>query len=72
MSYHEHPRALRLEIDREADALMFYSGSEAYSVACRRAAEASSDEMAKAWSGVAAAIGRRTGMRRSLLGYLLH
>jgi hypothetical protein len=72
MSYHEHPRALRLEIGREADALMFYSGPEAYSVACQRAAEASSDEMAKAWSGVAAAIGRKTGRRRSLLGYLLH
>jgi hypothetical protein len=72
MSYHEHSRGLRLEIGREADALMFYAGAEAYSLACQRAEEASSDGMAKAWSGVAATIGRRTGMRRSLLGYLLH
>ena len=52
MSYHEHPRALRLEIDREATALMFDLGAQAYSVACRRAEEASSDEMAQGWSGV--------------------
>ena len=71
MSGHEHAR-LRLEIGREADALMFYAGSQAYSVACQRAEEASSAEMAKAWSGVAATIGRRTGMRRSLLDYLIH
>lgn len=71
MSNHEHPR-LRLEIDHEADALMFYAGAEAYSVACQRAEEASSDEMAKAWSGVAATIGRKTGKRSSLLAYLLH
>jgi hypothetical protein len=72
MSYHEHSKGLRLEIRREADALMFYAGAEAYSVACQRAEEASSGDMAKAWSGVAGTIGRRTGMRRSLLGYLLH
>jgi len=72
MSYHEHPRALRLEIDREATALMFDLGAQAYSVACRRAEEASSDEMAQGWSGVAAAIERRTAKRPSLLAYLLH
>jgi hypothetical protein len=72
MSYHEHPRALRLEVGREADALMLYAGAEAYSVACQRAEEASSDEMAKAWSGVAAAIGRRTAKHWPLLSYLLH
>jgi len=71
MSGHDHSR-LRLEIGREADALMSYAGPRAYSVACQRAEEASSAEMAKAWSGVAAAIGRRTGMRRSLLDYLIH
>ena len=71
MSNHEQPR-LRLEIDHEADALMFYAGAEAYSVACQRAEEASSDEMAKAWSGVAATIGRKTAKRPSLLAYLLH
>jgi hypothetical protein len=70
MSHQEHPR-LRLEIEHEADALMLNLGAEAYLVACRRAEEASSDEMAKGWSGVAAAIGRRTGKRRPLLSYLL-
>jgi hypothetical protein len=72
MSYHEHSRGLRLEIGREADALMFYAGAEAYSVACQRAEEASSGDMAKAWSGVAATIGRRTAKHRPLLSYLLH
>ncbi len=72
MSYHEHPRALRLEIDHEANALMFEFGAEAHSAARRRAEEASSDEMAKAWSGVAVAIDRRTAKRPSLLTYLLH
>jgi hypothetical protein len=72
MSYHEHPRALGLEIGREAEALMLYLGPEAYSVARRRAEEASSDEMAKAWTGVAAAIGRRTRKRRPLLSYFFH
>ena len=71
MSGYDHPK-LRIEVGREADALMFYAGSRAYSVACQRAEEASSAEMAKAWSGVAAVIGRRTGMRRSLLDYLIH
>lgn len=72
MSYHEHPGALRLEIDHEADALIFYAGAEAYSMARQRAEESSSDEMAKAWTGVAAAIGRRAAKRRPLLSYLLH
>ena len=71
MSAHDHPK-WRLEIGREADALMFYAGPQAYLVACQRAEEASSAEMAKAWSGVAAAIGRRTGTRRSVLDYLIH
>jgi hypothetical protein len=71
MSYHEQPR-LRLEIDREANALMFDLGAEAYSVACQRAEEASSDEMARAWTGVAALIERRTAKRSSLLSYLIH
>jgi hypothetical protein len=71
MSYHEHPK-LRFEIDHEAEALMLNLGAGAYSVACQRAEEASSDEMAKGWSGVAAAIGRRTAKRRPVLAYLLH
>jgi hypothetical protein len=51
---------------------MLNLGAEAYSVARQRAAEASSDEMAKGWSGVAATIGRRMGKRRPLMSYLLH
>ena len=47
-------------------------GAQAYWVARRRAEEASSDEMAKGWTGVAAAIERRTAKRSSLLSYLLH
>lgn len=71
MSYHEHPR-LRFEIDREAEALMLNLGAEAYSAARQRAEEASSDEMARGWSGVAATIGRRMRKRRPVLAYLLH
>jgi len=71
MLYHEYPRKLRLEIDREANAMMLNLGAEALSVARQRAEEASSDEMARAWIGVAAAIGRRTAKRRPLLAYLL-
>ena len=72
MSHHQHQKALRLEIDREANALMTPVGAQAYWVARRRAEEASSDEMAKGWTGVAAAIERRTAKRTSLLTYLLH
>jgi hypothetical protein len=72
MAHHQHQRALRLEIDREAKALMSAVGPQAYWVARRRAEEASSDEMAKGWSGVAAAIERRIAKRASLLSYLLH
>ena len=72
MSHHQHQRALRLEIDREAKALMSSVGAQAYWVARRRAEESSSDEMAKGWTGVAAAIEGRTAKRSSLLSYLLH
>jgi len=58
MLYRERPRGLRLEIEREANALMSSSGAKAYSVACQRAKEARSDEMAEDWSRVAAAISR--------------
>jgi hypothetical protein len=71
-SHHQHQRALRLEIDHEAKALMMAVGPQAYWVARRRAEEASSDEMAKGWTGVAAVIERRTAKRTSLLSYLLH
>ena len=63
---------MRLEIDHEAKALMLAVGAQAYWVARRRAEEASSDEMAKGWTGVAAVIERRTAKRTSLLSYLLH
>jgi hypothetical protein len=63
MLYRERPRGLRLEIELEANALMLSSGAKAYSVACQRAEEASSDEMANDWSGVAVAISRRMGKR---------
>jgi hypothetical protein len=72
MSHHQHQKALRLEIDHEAKALITAVGAQAYWVARRRAEEASSDEMAKGWTGVAAAIERRTAKRTSLLSYLLH
>ena len=72
MSHHAHQGALRLQIDREASALMIALGPQAYWAARRRAEESSSDEMAKGWSGVAAAIERRTAKRASLLSYLLH
>jgi hypothetical protein len=72
MSHHAHQKALRLEIDHEAKALMLAVGAQAYWVARRRAEESSSDEMAKGWTGVAAVIERRTAKRTSLLSYLLH
>lgn len=67
MLYRERQRGLRLEIELEADALITNSGADAYSTACRRAIEASSDEMVDDWSRVAAAIGRRKakGLSRS-------
>jgi len=72
MSHHAHQRALRIEVDREANALIAALGPQAYWAARRRAEEASSDEMAKGWSGVAALIERRTTKRSTLLSYLLH
>jgi hypothetical protein len=71
-SHHQHQKALRLEIDHEAKALIMAVGAQAYWVARRRAKESSSDEMARGWTGVAAAIERRTAKRTSLLSYLLH
>jgi hypothetical protein len=66
----ERPRGVRLGIDVEADALLSTSGMQAYSIALKRAEEASSDEMARDWSVVAAAIARRSGRRSSLLDAL--
>jgi hypothetical protein len=63
MLYRQRPQGLRLGIDLEAEALMSTSGGEAYWIARRRAEEASSQEMAKDWSGVANAIARMGGKR---------
>jgi hypothetical protein len=64
MSHHE-PRALRLAVDLEAEALMSAFGHEAYAVACQRAEEASSDALAMDWRGVASRIARRSARRFS-------
>jgi hypothetical protein len=69
MLQRERPRGVRLGIDVEADALLSTSGMQAYSIALKRAEEASSDEMARDWS-VAATIARRSGRRSSLLDAL--
>ena len=66
----ERPRGVRLGIDVEADALLSTSGLQAYSIAFKRAEEASNDDMAGDWSVVAATIARRSGRRASLLDAL--
>ena len=71
MPHRQRPRGLRLGIDLEANALISTSGPEAYWVALRRAEEASSDEIARDWSGVAVAIARKT-QRRSLFSSMFH
>ena len=68
----QQPRGLQFGIDWEAKALMSSLGGEAYWVARQRAEEASSEEMAKGWSIVAATIARKTGRRRSLLATMFH
>jgi hypothetical protein len=67
MLQRERPRKARLGIDLEADALLSVSGAQAYSIALKRAEEASSDEMARDWSLVAATVARKSGVRSSLL-----
>ena len=57
------PQGLRLEIHLEAETLMSNSGVDAFSIASRRAQEASSEQMERDWSRVAATIARRTGKR---------
>ena len=47
-------------------------GAEGYWVALRRAEEASSEEMARDWSGVANVIARRTRKAHSLPATVLH
>ncbi len=72
MLYRERPRGLRLEVGRQPNALMLNNGADAYSIACQRAKEASSEDMANDWTRVAATIGRKTGKRPSLLAYVFH
>ena len=70
MSKGERQRAVRLGIDFEADALLSMSGVQAYSIALKRAEEASSEEMARDWSVVAVTVARKSGVRSSLLDAL--
>ena len=63
MSNGKRSQALRIATAYEAEALISSAGAETYWVARRRAEEASSDEIARDWSGVAAAIARKTGKR---------
>jgi len=72
MLYRQRHRGLRLGINLEAEALISNSGGEAYWVARRRAAEASSEDMARDWSVVAAAIARKMGKRPSLFATMFH
>jgi hypothetical protein len=68
----QQSRGLQLGIDWEAKALLSSLGGEAYRVARQRAEEASSDDIARGWSVVAAQIARKTGQRRSLLATMFH
>ena len=63
MSHRQRARELRLGINIEAEALICDLGDEAYSVAHQRALEASSDAMARDWTGVAVAIARKARKR---------
>jgi hypothetical protein len=60
MSYRQRSPELRLGIGIEAETLISDLGVEAHAVARRRALEASSDAMARDWTGVALAIARKT------------
>jgi hypothetical protein len=55
---HQEPRALRLMVAFEAEALIANFGGEAYAVACERAEEASSEMLATDWREVALTIAR--------------
>ena len=70
MLQREQQRGVRLGIELEADALLSISGVQAYSIALKRAEEASSDEMVRDWSVVAATVARKSGVRSSLLDAL--
>jgi hypothetical protein len=70
MLQRERQRRVRLGVELEADALLSISGVQAYSIALKRAEEASSDEMVRDWSVVAATVARKSGARSSLLDAL--
>jgi hypothetical protein len=70
MLQRERQRGVRLGIELEADAHLSISGVQAYSIALKRAQEASSDEMVRDWSVVAATVARKSGVRSSLLDAL--
>ena len=70
MLQRERQRRVRLGIELEADALLSTSGVQAYSIALKRAEEASSDEMVRDWSVVAATVARKSGLHSSLLDAL--
>ena len=70
MLQREQQRRVRLGIELEADALLSISGVQAYPIALKRAEEASSDEMVRDWSVVAATVARKSGVRSSLLDAL--
>jgi hypothetical protein len=70
MLQRERLRRVRLGVELEADALLSIAGAQAYSIALKRAEEASSDEMARDWSVVAATVARKSGVRPSLLDAL--
>ena len=60
-------RFARIEqIDAEAEALIAYFGSAAYSEARQRQLQASSDAIAEDWSRVARAVARKTKAQSSL------
>ena len=67
MAHAQRSRSLRLGVDREANALIANLGVEAYSAACLRAQEASSEEMVQDWRDVANAVARKTRRRRSFM-----
>jgi hypothetical protein len=70
MLQRERQRGVRLGIELEADALLSISGVQAYSIALKRAEEASSDEIVRDWSVVAETVARKSGVRSSLLDAL--
>ena len=71
MLQRERTRKVRLGIELEADPLLSISCAQAYSIALKRADEASSDQIAHNPSVVAATMARKSEVRLSLLDALL-